>query len=230
MGFCEKWVSLIMYCISMVSYSILVNGEPNGDIRPSRGIRQGDPLSPYLFLLCSEGLNRLIQKVSSDDLIRGFSLCRVGPRITHLFFANDSLLLCHANMGDLQVIQDILTLYEHASRKQVDRGKTIMFFSKAVPEKRKLDIINFLGVPKRREYEKYLGLPAVVGRNNKATLNYIKERVWNKLQGWKEKLLSQASREILLKAMVQAIPTFSMICFKLPVGLCHEIKMMIIKF
>ena len=183
MGFCEKWVSLIMYCISTVSYSILVNGEPNGDIRPSRGIRQGDPLSPYLFLLCSEGLNRLIQKVSSDDLIRSFSLCRVGPRITHLFFANDSLLLCHANMGDLQVIQDILTLYEHTSRKQVDRGKTIMFFSKAVPEERKLDIINFLGAPKRSKYEKYLGLPTVVGRNNKATLNYIKERVWNKLQG-----------------------------------------------
>ena len=106
MGFCEKWVSLIMYCISTVSYSILVNGEPNGDIRPSRGIRQGDLLSPYLFLLCSEGLNRLIQKVASDDLIQGFSLCRVGPRIMHLFFANDNLLLCHANMGDLQVIQE----------------------------------------------------------------------------------------------------------------------------
>lgn len=98
MGFCEKWVSLMMYCIRTVSYSILVNGEPNGDIRPSRGIRQGDPLSPYLFLLCSGGLNRLIQKVVNDDLIQGFSLCRVGPRITHLFFENDSLLLCHANM------------------------------------------------------------------------------------------------------------------------------------
>ena len=60
MGFCEKWVSLIFECISTVSYSILVNKEPKGDIRPSRGIRQGNPLSPYLFLLCSEGLNRML--------------------------------------------------------------------------------------------------------------------------------------------------------------------------
>ena len=60
MGFGEKWVTLIMECISTVSYSILVNGEPKGDIKPSRGIRQGDPLSPYMFLLCSEGSNRML--------------------------------------------------------------------------------------------------------------------------------------------------------------------------
>ena len=81
-----------------------------------------------------------------------------------------------------------------------------------------------------KEYENYLGLPAVVGRKRKASLNYIKERVWSKLQGWKEKLLSQASREILLKAVVQAIPTFAMSCFKLPVGLCHEVEALIHKF
>ena len=70
----------------------------------------------------------------------------------------------------------------------------------------------------------------VVDRNKRASLNYIKERVWNKLQGWKEQLLSQVGREVLLKVVVQAIPTFAMSCFKLPVGLCHDIEMLIRKF
>ena len=94
MGYCDKWVSLIFECISIVSYSILVNGKPKGDIRPSRGIRQGDPLSPYLFLLCSEGLNRMLQKAAHNDQTRGFSLCKNGPKISTLFFADNSLLFC----------------------------------------------------------------------------------------------------------------------------------------
>lgn len=60
MGFNDRWVALIMECVTTVSYSLLVNEEPQGNIKPNRGIRQGDPLSPYLFLLCSEGLHRLI--------------------------------------------------------------------------------------------------------------------------------------------------------------------------
>ena len=97
-------------------------------------------------------------------------------------------------------------------------------------EEKKAKILSFLGVPEIKEHEKYLGLPAVVGKNKKASLNYIKERVWAKLQGWKEKLLSQAGREILFKAVVQAITTFAMSCFKLPMGLCKDIEMQIKKF
>ena len=120
MGFCDRWLKLIHECISTVSYSILVNGEPKGEIFPSRGIRQGDPLSPYLFLLCLEGLNRMIQKAARDDIIRGFSLCKNGPKITHLFFADDSLLFCRARKEDLQAIQKILTSYEHASGQKIN--------------------------------------------------------------------------------------------------------------
>ena len=93
-------------------------------------------------------------------------------------------------MVDLLALQDILDLYEKAFGQQINRGKTTIFYSKAISVERKVELSNFLGVPKVKEYEKYLGLPVVVGRNKRASLNYIKERVWNKLQGWKEQLLS----------------------------------------
>ena len=89
---------------------------------------------------------------------------------------------------------------------------------------------SLLGVPEIKEYEKYLGLPAFVGRHKKASFKYIKDWVWGKLQGWKEKLLSQAGKEVLLKAVVQAIPTFAMSCFWIPVGLCQDIEALIRKF
>ena len=87
-----------------------------------------------------------------------------------------------------------------------------------------------LGVSEIMQYEKYLGLPFLVGKRKKESFNYIKEKVWRKLQGWEAKLLSQAGKEVLLKAVIQAIPTYTMGCFKLPVGLCNEIETLIMKF
>ncbi|XP_065621164.1 uncharacterized mitochondrial protein AtMg00310-like [Quercus suber] len=87
-----------------------------------------------------------------------------------------------------------------------------------------------LGVPAIQQYEKYLGLPALVGRAKKQSFIYIKERVWKKLQGWKEKLLSQAGRKVLIKSVIQAILTYTMSCFKLPKGLIKELEIMICKF
>ena len=219
-----------METVRTVSYSILINGSPRGFIKPTRGIRQEDPLSPYLFLLVFEGLNGLINKSVAMSDLQGFSLCKYGPQISHLFFVDDSMIFCRAKMGDVQALQSALTLYEKASGQKVNGAKTNLFFGKSVPDSTKIALKNFLGVPKIKEYEKYLGLPAVVGKNKRESLIYIKERIWSKLQGWKEKLLSQAGREVLLKAIVQAIPTFAMSCFKLPLSLCHDIEVMIKNF
>jgi hypothetical protein len=91
-GFANRWISLLMSCIRTVTYLILINGQPHGLITPTRGLRQGDPLSPYLFILCAEVLSSLLQHSSKEGLISGVSLSRGGTRIHHLFFADDSLL------------------------------------------------------------------------------------------------------------------------------------------
>ena len=201
MGFHHKWIGLMTECISSVSYSILINGEPHGNIHPSRGLRQGDPLSPYLFLLCAEGLHSLIKKAESNGDMQGVSLCRGGPKITHLFFADDSLLFTKATTTACEKIQSILRQYEEASGQQVNRDKTTIFFSKATPLASQNAIKDLLNVPIIRQYERYLGLPSLIGRNKAESFTQIKERVWHKLKGWKEKLLSQAGREVLIKAV-----------------------------
>ena len=122
--------------------------------------------------------------------IRGVSICKKGPRLTHLFSADDSLLFCRSSIMECHRIQDLLSRYERASRQQLNRSKTSLFFSKSAPTKAIEQITSYLGIQEVKQYEKYLGLPTLVGRNRKASLMFIKETVWAKLQGWKEKLLS----------------------------------------
>ena len=230
MGFNERWIGLVIVCVRTVTYSILINGEPQGMIHPTREIRQGDPLFPFLFLLCTEGLHGLIQQVAMLGEIKGYSLCRQGPKLTHLLFADDSLLFCRSTPKECGKVLDILNQYEVASGQKVNKNKTAIFFSTSTPEDASQEMKSILGLQEISQYEKYLGLPSLVGKKKKESFNFIKEKIWRKLQGWESKQLYQARREVLVKAIIQAIPTFFMGCFKIPLGLCQEIEAMIKKF
>jgi hypothetical protein len=112
MGFHEQWISLIMECVTSVKYQVKVNGDLSDSFTPERGLRQGDPLSPYLFLLCAEAFSALLRKGEDDGLIAEVKICNSAPSISHLLFANDSLILIRANEGDCRHLQSILQLYE----------------------------------------------------------------------------------------------------------------------
>uniref|UniRef100_A0A2N9GNM8 Reverse transcriptase domain-containing protein n=1 Tax=Fagus sylvatica TaxID=28930 RepID=A0A2N9GNM8_FAGSY len=224
MGFAQRWVDLVMECVSTPTYSVLINGVPQGYIHPSRGVRQGDPLSPYIFLICAEGLSSLIRKAELAGLIHGISASRYGPKISHLFFADDSLLLSRASVAEVQHISSILEAYEQASGQKINKTKTSLYFSPNTPATTRTEICSILGVSAHAPNEKYLGLPVMIGKSKTRTFNELKERVTKKLVGWKEKTLSSAGREILIKAVVQAIPSYTMSCFKLPRLWCTDIK------
>ena len=183
MGFHDKWISLIMECIRSVSYSLLINGNPTGHIIPIRGLRQGDPISPYLFLLCAEGLIGLLKKATLQGEIHGVSLCLRGPKITNLFFTDDILFFCRASLIECQKIQEILAIYEKASGQQLNRAKTTLFFSRNTPQAMQEDLKDILGVPSSQQYEKYLDLPSLIGKEKITCFSQIKERVWSKVKG-----------------------------------------------
>ena len=99
-----------MMCVQSANYAILVNGNPVGHIHPTRGLKQDNPISPYLFLLCAEGLSSLLEKAGRNGYIREVPTSGRGPRINHLFFANDSLLFCRVNLKHWNWIKKILEL------------------------------------------------------------------------------------------------------------------------
>ena len=134
-----------MQCISTVSYSVLVNGVAYGSIIPSRDLRQGDPLSPYLFLLCANGFSSLISDAAKNKMLNGISICRGCPMITHLFFANDSLLFCKASRQECQKLTDILELYEAASGQKINADKSLVFFSHNALSGLKNEVLEILG-------------------------------------------------------------------------------------
>ena len=136
-GFPTGWIERVMSCVTTPSFSILVNGKPYGMIQPSRGIRQGDPISPYLFLLCVEGLTALLNKAESEGRIKGVSICRGAPKITNLMFADDSLLFCQATQAEGETIANILQTYEKASRQRINLEKSSAYFSSNTLERHK---------------------------------------------------------------------------------------------
>ena len=115
MGFDNKWIKLIMSCINSVSYSVLINGEAYGCITPMRGLRQGDPLSPYMFLLCTKGLTATIVEAERRRQISSISICRGNLTITHLLFANDSVIYCKATEQESRELCAILHKYMEAA-------------------------------------------------------------------------------------------------------------------
>jgi hypothetical protein len=97
LGFASRWIKLVLECISNVRYSIVMNGSPVGNIIPTRGLRQGDPLSPYLFILCAEALSCMITHAEITGVLTGVPTSPKGPRLSHLLFADNSLLFSKAN-------------------------------------------------------------------------------------------------------------------------------------
>lgn len=112
----------------------MINGEPTDVICSQRGIRQGNPISSYLYLICSEGLSYLIKQAIHKQDIHGYKVSRGGPAISHLLFADDSLLFCIATVEDCQKLIEILQIYQKASRQEVNYSKSAITLSKGIPK------------------------------------------------------------------------------------------------
>lgn len=229
-GFSEAWRKLIMSCVSSVRYQVLINGEPFGRITPTRGLRQGDSLSPYLFVICTEVLVQLLKIAEHKQLISGLRVARRAPPVTHLLFADDSMLYCKGTDDEeLNQVIHILQHYSLASGQRINYDKS-MYFGKHIPTSKREEIKQKLGIVKTGGEGFYLGLPESVGGSKVALLSYLKENLNKRVHGWQTKFLSPAGKEVLLKAVAMALPTYTMACFLLPKTLCQQIMSILSDF
>ena len=159
MGFCSTWINWILKCVSSVTYSFNISGEKRGFVRPSRGIRQGDPLSPYLFLLVSEGLSRLLNTAMGEHRISGLKIAVASPALSHLLFADDTLIFYRATQEEAGRVRQLVEMYGKASGQCINMEKSSVLFSKNTKESSIEGILQELGGMQHVRKSKYLGPP-----------------------------------------------------------------------
>lgn len=209
-GLPSKLVHAIMSCISSASFKLLWNGESTDSIVQKRGIRQGDPLSPYIFVLCLERLGHKIQNEVSLGRWKPLKASRNGPSVSHLFFADDLLLFADATVSQMEVVKRCLAEFEHASGQKVSFSKSIVHFSSNTLCEEAAEISLMGGMPLTEDLGRYLGMYLVHGHHGKQHYKSLLERVHKRLNGRKMKTLSLAGRATLASSIMLSMPIYQM--------------------
>ncbi|KAL9690889.1 hypothetical protein QQ045_011301 [Rhodiola kirilowii] len=209
MGFTDKSINRVMLCVRTVTYQVKVNDQISKRIVPGRGLRQGDPLSPYLFLFFSDLLSAKMSSAVASKSVSGVKFGCEGPIVTHLFFADDSIFFIKANKEEATRLREITSQYEKVSGQRINLEKSEVVFSCNTPA----DVWQCIGDLIRIEQIEIF--------------NCITEKIWKKISDWKGKLMSMAGKEVLVKAVVQSIPVSMMSLYYFPQKTLEDIAKLI---
>jgi len=226
----DQLVRVIMTCVSSCMLNILWNGEPTEQFQPTHGIRQGDPLSPYLFVACMERLTQLIEQKVIEGTWKPIPITREGIRVSHLMFADDVVLFGEASATQAKMMKQCLQKFCAASGQRISYQKSRIFFSPNTNEAVIAEVCNTLDIQQTMDFGRYLGVPTLHGRTTKATYYDVLDKVEKRLAGWKTKCLSLAGRATLIQSTVTAIPAYVMQSARLPRSVCDDLDRKIRRF
>ncbi|XP_025702516.1 uncharacterized protein [Arachis hypogaea] len=222
----EQLLKVIMNCISTASYNALWNGGKTDFFKPSRGIRQGDPISPYLFVIAIDRLSHLIEDLVEKGVWNPITVGRQGPPISHLLFVDDLLVFGEATEKQMKVILESIKAFCVASGLKVSDTKTSITFSNNVRGTDRKAIIDLCHYKENKYLGRYLGAHITNHRKGKDKFKNVLERMQSKLKGWKSHCLSLAGRITLSKSILNPIANFDMQHMRIPKGICQKMEKM----
>eukprot|EP00253_Pinus_taeda_P013241 PITA_13241 len=221
-GFDSSWTRWLISLISSSFFSILINGIPYDTFRPSRGIRQGDPLSPFLFVIVAEGLGHSIKSVALSHNLKGLSFNN-SPPFTHQQFVDDNMLFGHPSVQEARLLKDLLSTFSDASSALINRVKSQIFFFNT-PTATQNSIAHILGFTIAKLPSKYLGAPMIASTLKHASWTDLLDKFEAKLSLWTHRALNMASRIILIKAVLQSLPLYLFALLAAPKWVIKAIK------
>lgn len=230
MGFAQRWIDWVMTCVTSVSYALKLNGTLLDSFALTCGLRQGDPLSPFLFLFVADGFSAILRNKAAMGELTPVKICRHAPGISHLLFADDTLLFFEASRGEAECVKEAFQIYGKATGQCLNPGKCSLLFRTACPSVLQEQVRDVLGVTSMVFEEKYLGLPTPEGRMSKGRFQNLQTRLTKRLMQWGDGFLAQPGREVFIKAVAQALPTYIMGVFKLPFSRCDDLTQMVRNF
>lgn len=229
-GFSAKVLSLISECYIVNSSAVLLNVSVFGRVNMERGLRQGDPIALYLFIMMSELLSRMLMNLEFKGKIQRAWFGRTGPAISHIFFSDDIMLFYHANLENLVEIKECLDQYCKWIGQDINMDKLGCFFSNNTLGKTKVMVKQVLNMKEIRKDAKYLGNPLFVGKNKASAFEDLRSRLESRIMGWKAKLLSRAGRATLVKSVITTMPAYVMTLNKLSVSWCRDVDKLARRF
>ncbi|GAU49411.1 hypothetical protein TSUD_407260 [Trifolium subterraneum] len=218
MSFPTLWRKWIKECVCTATASVLVNGSPTDTFPLETGLRQGDPLSPFLFLLAAEGLNVLMKTLVENNLFTGYSVGTQAPvSISHLQFADDTLLMGAKSWANVRALRAALVLFELMSGLKVNFNKS-MLVGVNISESWLNEAASALHCNVGKIPFLYLGLSIGGDPRRLSFWEPVLSRIKKRLSGWKSRFLSFGGRLILLKSVLTSLPVYALSFFKAPSG------------
>ncbi|XP_057248933.1 uncharacterized protein LOC104886993 [Beta vulgaris subsp. vulgaris] len=229
-GFPEHWLRLIQQCISIVTYRILVNGQVSEAFTPHYGLRQGDPISPYLFLFCMDILSRMLTQATDIRQFDGIKAHRYAPPISHLFFADDAVLFFKATTNSCTKVSRLLARFCMISGQMLSLTKSYVKFSPNIPQGMLTEYKSILKLEATSSMGTYLGTPVDIQRKKTQHFTYLLDKISQRITAWSHTPLSQAGKVILINSVLIASIAHILFVFLLPTTIANKVDAMVSRF